>query len=162
MFRYAEMPSMTDFSLLFNSPLYSPESDVFWDKAQLPVDVQPGTKTLIVVAGDNNDSTEEDQLNKIIEACKLNGKEYHVLHISIDKKIAWHHLKEIFKPEVVLLFGVQLHALGISAILHLNTINNFSGVKWVPTLSLTDLQKNSEAKKSLWINALKPLFADGE
>lgn len=153
---------MTDYSPLFNTPLYSSETDSFWNKPSVQNDAFSEVKTLIIVASDKNNDEEEEQLKKIIEACKIQEDEYHTLHIATEKKISWHHLKEVFKPENVILFGVQLHALGISAFLHINTINNFSGVKWVPTLSLNELQQNNEAKKSLWVNALKPLFADGE
>jgi len=151
---------MTDFPRILNTEIIDTETDIFWDnKPDITGDMQPKEVLIVSVIFDEG-SAQETQLNKILEACKLNQDKYNIIQLPENAKVAWHQLKNTLQPEVVLVFGVHPRDLGISALFRLNSVNNFDGITVVPTLSLHNLEQEPQAKKDLWVNALKPLFAD--
>jgi hypothetical protein len=134
--------------------------DVFWqdvspaltDTAQKPV--------LVIVAGCAANSPEDLQLQKMLEACKLNSSRYNIVRLDDEQQISWHQLREKVNPKIIFLIGVLPAQLGISALFQFNRQNNFNDRIWLPTLSLSELEKNQEIKKQLWQNGMKPLFID--
>lgn len=150
---------MTDFPRIINTEIIDTETDVFWHDNSVSNESAP-KNVLILSTKIANQSTEQEQLNKILDACKLNGEMYNIVQLADDERKAWHRLKEATKPSVIILFGIHPSQLGISALFRLNGLNKFDNASWVPTLSLTELEQQPQAKKDLWANALKPIFAD--
>jgi len=150
---------MTDTSTIINTPIINPETDIFWQNEQRSSSVS-NIETLIITNKIEADSPEEIQLNKILEACKLNKESYVLMQLDAADKKAWHTLKANYHPQAVILFGVHPQQLGIAALFRFNYYNNYDGAKWIPTLSLSELEQNAQAKKDLWVNALKPTFVD--
>lgn len=135
-------------------------TDIFWN----PIDsdnIEAG-KVLVITYNFQPGSPEEQQLKKIMDACKLPADNYNLLQLAENQKLAWHQIKSLYKPGIVLVFGVHPQQLGISALFRLNAPNRFDGATWVPSLSLAELEVQPQAKKDLWGNALKPLFADNQ
>ena len=153
---------MTDFPQIINTEIINTETDVFWHmNFNLPGDALP-KKVLILSRPFPENSAEELQLNKILSACKLTNDVYNIIQLAENKQTAWHQLKNILQPSVVILFGVHPNDLGISSLFRLNSINNFDNASWIPALSLPEMEQHPQAKKDLWTNALKPLFADNQ
>lgn len=155
----AEKPAMTDISNIFKTKLVNKGSDVFWSENQDFGEVQPKA-TLIITTPLTESSNESIQLGKILSACTLDSNSYNHLQLTENEQIAWHKIKQAYQPKTIILFGIHPNELGVLALFRLNDINNFDNVKWIPTLSLEKLEQTPEAKKLLWQDALKPLFAD--
>lgn len=153
---------MTDFPRIINTEIIDTETDVFWYNNSVSHETISPKHVLILSKKIDEQSAEQQQLNKIIDACKLAVDKYNVVQLTENERLAWHRLKDIANPSVVILFGVHPSDLGISALFRLNGLNNFDRVSWIPTLSLQELEQQPQAKKDLWANALKPLFADNQ
>jgi DNA polymerase III psi subunit len=142
---------------IIDSKIVTQQVDEFWHK-ETPKKKNADAAVLVVSSVySENDAA---QLQKILLACSLNADQYNILQLKEGEQIAWHKLKQQFEPAVVLLFGIAPVQLGISALFQLYGVNNFDGCIWVPSASLQELEKQPEAKKQLWQQALKPLFAD--
>ncbi len=150
---------MTDFPRIINTEIIDTETDVFWYNNSVSHETI-ATKNVLILTKKIGNQQEQEQLDKILSACKLSADIYNIVQLDESEKRAWHQLKEAAHPSVVILFGVHPSTLGISALFRLNWLNNFDSVSWVPTLSLAELEQQPQAKKDLWTNALKPLFAD--
>ncbi len=151
---------MTDFQRIINTEIIDTETDVFWYNNSVSHDPISPKSVLILSKKIDEQSAEQQQLNKILDACKLTEDKYNLVQLTDNERRAWHLLKDIAKPSVVILFGVHPSDLGVSALFRLNGLNNFDGASWIPTLSLPELEQQPQAKKELWTSALKPLFAD--
>lgn len=150
---------MTDISTIINTPIINPETDIFWQNEPISSSTSD-IKNLIITNKFEAGSPEEIQLNKILEACKLSKETCVFIQLDMTDKKAWHTLKNNYHPQAVILFGVHPQQLGIAALFRFNQYNNYDGTKWIPTLSLNELEQNAQAKKDLWVNALKPTFVD--
>lgn len=155
------MPVMTEFLNIIKTEIIDPETDIFWNTSNTG-DAVTGGKPLIISLQYLPGSADDVQLKKILEACKLDTGTCNILQITPDEKVAWHVLKNKYAPTIVLLFGVHPQQLAIAALFRLNGINNFDSTTVIPTLSLPQLEQQPQAKKDLWVNALKPLFADNQ
>lgn len=151
---------MTDFQTIINTEIINTETDVFWYNNSASHENIIPKNVLILSKKIDEQSAEQQQLNKILDACKLAEDKYNVVQFTENERLAWHRLKDTASPSVIILFGVHPSLLGISALFRLNALNNFDGASWIPTLSLQELEQQPQAKKDLWTNALKPLFAD--
>lgn len=151
---------MTDFPLIINTEIIDTETDVFWYNNSVSHEQVSPKNVLILSRKFDVQSAEQEQLNKILDACKLNGEMYNIVQLADDEQTAWHQLKNAAQPSVIILFGIHPSRLGISALFRLNGLNNFDNASWIPTLSLAELEQQPQAKKDLWAHALKPLFAD--
>ncbi|MCB0698939.1 MAG: hypothetical protein H6551_03825 [Chitinophagales bacterium] len=152
---------MTDIPNIIQTKTLGNETDVFWQDSELLNAISPRT-VLVLTLRIQEGSAESTQLEKILAACKLNAEQYNLIQLDNNEQLAWHQLKQSAQPAVVILFGIHPSNLGISAMFRFNSLNNFDKTQWIPTLSLQELEKNQEAKKALWTDALKPLFADKE
>lgn len=150
---------MTDISTIYKSKVITTETDIFWSEKHIVKAMQP-KNVLIISKMFSDGSKESTQFNKILEACSLDPTSINLIQLTEKEQIAWQHLKQHCEPAVIILFGIHPKNLGISALFRLNSINNFDNVKWIPTLSLSELEQKPEVKKTLWQNALKPVFAD--
>lgn len=150
---------MTDFPRIINTEIIDTETDVFWYNNSA-IHEQISAKNVLILSKKINNTSEQEQLDKILSACKLSEDTLNTIQLDESERIAWHQLKEVAHPSVVILFGIHPLSLGVSALFRLNWLNNFDGISWIPTLSLAELEQQPQAKKDLWANALKPLFAD--
>lgn len=156
----AETLTMTDFPNILKTDIITSENDVFWDEN---IDIKGNytpKKVLIISLPFDENSAESMQLKKMLAACKLGDDDINTVQITDTQKTAWHYLKHALQPATVILLGVMPANLGISAMFRFNTINQFDNTVWIPTLALEKLEQDPESKKALWVNALKPLFAD--
>jgi BarA-like signal transduction histidine kinase len=151
---------MSDFPNIINSKIINTSQDVFWLDVQLPSSPSAHYDTVIISQHFEDGSAEQVQLQKMMQACKLSETDYLVIRMNEGEQIAWHKLRDAIQPKVVITLGIPTQALGISANLHMDTTNEFNGCTWIPTHSLTELEKHPEAKKDLWLHALKPVFVD--
>ena len=150
---------MSDFPNILSAKIVGNEINVFWDEKP---DLSGCNKSgiLILVTEYQPGSAEETQLQKIMQACGLQPEQYNILKLKQDERIPWSHLREVLQPKVLLLMGVAPAQLGISALLRLNTPNRFDEVLFIPSISLSDMEKHTEHKKELWLQGLKPVFVD--
>lgn len=117
-------------------------------------------KVLVISQHYSAGSTEEIQLQKMLQACNLTTDDYQVVLLEENEMIAWHLLREKCAPKVIITLGITPMQLGISAMFHLHSINSFNDCYFIPAVSAGQMEKQPEAKKQLWLNALKPLFID--
>lgn len=143
---------------LIRSQVVDVKYDRFWDDINIDdVQVKP---VLIIAHGCEPGSAEDQQLHKMLDACKLTKEQYNIVRFIDEQMTAWHKLREVFSPSIIFLIGVSPAQLGISALFSLNVPNNFNDRQWLPTLSIAELEKAPDIKKQLWINGMKPLFID--
>lgn len=143
---------------IIKSDVILPQHDALW------ADISPmlqGTspKSILILATDPGQAY-EIQLQKMIEACKLSPDQYNLIKVGAEQPIAWHQLKDKLKPGIVFLIGVTPLQLGISASLRFNLPNRFADCVWLPTASVSDLDKYPDIKKQLWLDGMKPVFVD--
>ncbi len=141
---------------IISSEIISDKFDHYWNHIN-DLSQSNGVKLLVITSAFNN-LQEEQQLQKIIQACQLTENESCTL--TIDKSVAWHKIREAVHPQVVLLLGVHPYELGISALFHVLAPNNFDGCLWLVAPSLSEMEKYNDVKKQLWTNGLKPIFID--
>lgn len=151
---------MTDIPRIITSEVIKSEQDVFWEDISAVIGELPHKKVLIISSAFAVGSDSETQLQKMLGACQLTDADYNTIQLDEGQQVAWNKMRDLLQPEVILLVGVMPKDLGISALFRLNSVNNFDGIKWIPTLSLPNLEQQPNAKKELWLQALKPLFVD--
>jgi hypothetical protein len=149
---------MTDNLNIIKSKVVSSDWDAFWQQHTAIEELEKNTVVLSTPyqAG----SQEQMQLFKMLGACNLYPEDFHIIHIKEGEQIAWHQLRDKIKPKQVIICGIMPVRLGISAMFRFNEPNRFNDCIFIPTLSLPELEKNPEAKKQLWLNALKPVYID--
>ena len=145
---------------IIKSDIIGAQYDTFWADAPFVPNDTLQKPILILVADCEANSPGDQQLLKMLEACKLNIEQYTIVRLDSEQKIAWHQLREKINPKIIFLIGVAPSQLGISALFKLNEQNNFNDRIWLPTVSLSELEKNQDVKKQLWISGMKPLFID--
>ncbi len=118
-------------------------------------EISAKVSVLILVPEPVMPEPQREQLNKIIQACKLTisqclitGTDYSWLDFRLNKAI-----------RAVILFGVQEHDFGLNILLPLHQPVDFDDRKWIKTLSVPALMDNAGRKAELWQQALKPVFA---
>lgn len=151
---------MTDIPRIITSEVIKSEQDVFWEDISAVIGELPHKKVLIISSAFAAGSDSETQLQKMLGACQLTDADYNTIQLDEGQQVAWNKMRDLLQPEEILLVGVMPKDLGISALFRLNSVNNFDGIKWIPTLSLPNLEQQPNAKKELWLQALKPLFVD--
>lgn len=146
---------------IIQSDIVTQQWDAFWNP--LPDSLNIGseqTNTLVLTLPYTQGSAEETALLKMMQACKFGAEGYKIVQMQPEMLVAWHKIKEVANPKNVILLGVLPQQLGITVLLRLFNPNRFDGCIWIPGLSLTDMEKQPEAKKELWLNGLKPTFVD--
>ena len=111
-------------------------------------------KTLVITNPFTEGQTEQDQLGKILSACKLQQTEFAIC----TENCSWSTIRKYENIRSVLLFGVSEKQLNITGIFAENQITEFDNRKWVKTFPLSRLMTDMAAKNTLWQQALKPLF----
>ena len=143
---------------IINSPVVGTEHDMFWNELPPETGNLTPADTLVISISYEAGSSEEVQLQKILQACKLQQGDYNIVKIAETAALPWYKLRDALKPKTILLFGVTPQQLGITAMFRLFAPNHFNDCKWVASPSLTELEKQPEAKKQLWQYGLKPVF----
>jgi hypothetical protein len=145
---------------VINSDIIDEAYDVYWKDASMLIKDATPKPVLIITGTHEKDGTEQKQLQKMLEACKLVNEQYNILQMENDQKIAWYQLRELLHPKIIFLIGIMPLQLGISASFKLNEPNNFNDKIWLPTLSINKLEQHADAKKQLWENGMKPVFVN--
>jgi hypothetical protein len=151
---------MTDFPNIIGSKIIEAEWNQLWKELPMPENISKTAEVLVISAGFEPGGAEEMQLQKMMQACQLDGSGYNVFQPAGGEMVAWHQLRDAFRPKYVLLLGIHPQQLGISALFHLFAPNHFNDVLWIAGPSLQEMESQPEAKKQLWLNGLKPVFVD--
>lgn len=151
---------MTSNPDIINSKIIRTDWDVFWQELDAGITGNATTEVLVLTLPYADGSSEETQLGKILQACKLPAEQYQVIKIESTQQLPWYKLREAKQPKAVILFGIMPQQLGISAMFRLFQPNSFNECIWVASPALTELETNAEAKKQLWQLGLKPVFED--
>lgn len=149
---------MADQQNIIQSKIVDTEWDAFWQELPANVAMLQPKDSLVLSLPYTISSAEDVQLNKMLQACQL--ADYNVVQMEASQKLAWHRLKSKLSPKYILLLGILPEQLGISALFRLFSPNQFDECTWIPGLSLTEMEKQPDAKKQLWLNGLKPVFVD--
>ena len=156
MFDMAEIPD------IIKVPIVSNVWDALWSPLPDAVPSAAGTPMLVLTRPYEQGSATETQLHKMLQACGLNAAQCAIVMVEEQDSMSWAALKNRLQPKVVLLTGVHPQQLGVAALLQLNKPNNYSDTIWIPTLSIPELEQQPEAKKALWLEALKPVWVDNQ
>lgn len=97
-----------------------------------------------------------DLLNGIIQACKIDLAELHVLHW--DQKEAYASLLERTGSSFILLFGVEPADIDLPLVFPHFQTQAFAGATWVASPDLHILQNDRLMKSKLWL-CLKQAFS---
>ncbi len=143
---------------IIKTDLVSPDFDILWDDITEITGGLVQKDVLIIVNTFAPESTEKAQLIKMLEASKLVPEQYNIIQLGGDTRVAWHQLRERLGPKIIFLIGIRPSQLGISSLFQLNAPNRFNDCVWLPTVSLSELEKNPEAKKQLWNDGMKVVF----
>ena len=136
--------------------------DSYWNDAPTAIACATPRPVLVISRPYDQESAEETQLIKMLEACKLMPEQYNIISVGEKEEIAWYQIREKLIPSFILLIGVYPAQLGISALFCLHEANNFNDRVWLPTLSIEELEKNKDVKKHLWLRGLQPIFIKKE
>src|ERR1044071_7185304 len=109
------LPIMSDFPNIIGSKIIGSEWNQLWEELSLPGTVSKTAEVLVIAAGFAAGGSEDTQLQKMMQACKLDANGYNVFPLAEGKIVAWHQLREAFGPKYVVLLGVHPEQLGISA-----------------------------------------------
>jgi hypothetical protein len=151
---------MTDFPDIINTPVVDKKWDKLWDELSgLPINANK-VDVLILSLPYRDGSGDEVQLQKMLQACNLTPEQYHIIFINEGELVPWHKFRDTLRPGHILLLGILPEQLGISAMFRLFEPNRFNEVIWIPGLSLAQFEQQTDAKRQLWQNGLKPVFVD--
>lgn len=151
--------SMTDQPIdIILSPVVPAGWDIFWQ--ELPEQLRSYTPadTLVISTVFAAGSAEEQQLQKMLSACKLDPAQYRIIQLDAGQRMAWHRIRELLQPGKVLLLGINPEQLGISALFVAHEVNNFDQVQWMPTVSLSQLLQDNNLKQHLWANVFRKVY----
>jgi hypothetical protein len=149
---------MSDLPDIINTAIIDTAQDAFWQTLPLEVAQMQQKDTMIITVPMK--AGEDAQLQKMMQACKLDVTDYNIVQVKESEPISWHQLRDALKPKVVILLGVLPQQLGISAALHMFAPNNFNECIWIAAPSLSQLEQQPDGKKQLWTSGLKPVFVD--
>lgn len=111
-------------------------------------------RTLVLISPPVNKTDENQQLGKILSACKLQNNDYMISSLTKD----WSFYRNSDSIKEVILFGVDENDLNISIQLKENQLVKFDNRIWIKTVSIHEMMKNQAIKNTLWQQALKPHF----
>lgn len=92
-------------------------------------------------------------------ACHLSPEDYELLQWEEGSSCSWTCLLRAGIAPIVLLLGIFPPELSIQAILPFYKPAEFGGRRIILSHSLQQLEQDQAAKKALWSDALKPVFA---
>lgn len=151
---------MNDFINIVNTPVISKEYDIFWAGSPEEAAGFSPKPVLVLSLPFQAGSPEEDQLFKMLQACKLTAGCYNIIQISEEKQFSFSAIKEKLQFNTLILLGISPVQLGVSAQLMPHQVSRFHQCNWLVTSSLSELLKSPEIKTHLWNYGLKPVFVD--
>ena len=145
---------------IINSDIISSSNDQFWSEAPARIkNLEPRP-----VLGFTNELTDQDAektlLTKMLQACKLDDAQYHVITLADQECLAWHQVRDLLQPQSIIVLGLALEQFGIAAQLMPHQVSRFNDRSWILTASLKDLIRYPDIKNHLWNYGLKPVFID--
>lgn len=150
---------MSDIHDIINAEIISSDYDIFWT---LPEEVTTLEPRPVLIASQSFDcgSAEETQLKKMLQACQLGDKDYHVIQFGEGQKVAWHLLRDQLQVKSIIILGINPEQLGVSALFMPHQLSRFNQCNWILTESLQVLMTRPEIKNHLWQYGLKPAFVE--
>ena len=143
---------------LISSKTVNARENIFWEPLPEEWIALPAKRVLVLSLPFETDSVEESTLLKMLGGCALTQQDFNILQIQPGQRVAWHALNDHFKPKQIIMLGVESAQFGISAMFLFNEMNKFYDCTFIPSLSLQQLDQYPDAKKTLWLQALKPCF----
>lgn len=151
------MDSLPD---IFNNEIIPSDIDRFWADNDPLLDHKEPRPVLVITCPLENEGKDQEQLLKMLQACRIDSTKLHILELPEQKRLAWHLIREKLNPKYVFLVGVEPEQLGMSVMLMPNQVTQFDGAVWIITWSMPVLEKNPDAKRHLWNYGLKPVFIE--
>ncbi|RYD57878.1 MAG: hypothetical protein EOP56_06280 [Sphingobacteriales bacterium] len=149
---------MNDFPDIIKTGIIDSKQDAFWHALSHETSGLQPLDVLIITLP--MQGSEEAQLQKMMQACKLDPSSYNIVQVKEAEPMPWHQLRDALQPKVILLLGILPQQLGIAAQFYMYSPNKFNDCVWIAAPSLAQLEQQSEAKKQLWNVGLKPVFVD--
>jgi hypothetical protein len=143
---------------LINSKIVGTEHDIYWEDISTIINDMPPKPVLVLAVIQN--SGEQEQLIKMLEACKLTPDQYTIIFLAHQQNVAWHQLRHRLNPYIVFLIGVLPVQLGVSALFKLSEPNHFNDTIWLPAPPFSDIAQHEPVKRHLWSAGMKPIFID--
>ncbi|MBS1589108.1 MAG: hypothetical protein JST52_05795 [Bacteroidetes bacterium] len=153
MHNFSEMPD------ILKTDILSYKFDIFWQSNDELINLDPRPVFVASTAFQPN-SPEEEQLIKMLSACRLDASSFHVMQLQPESQIAFHLLKDHLQLKSIILLGISPIQLGVSAYLMPHQLSRFGNCNWIVTESLKTLLERPEIKTHLWQYGLKPAFVD--
>jgi len=119
----------------------------------LPQIISPKVRTIIYIKTEQNGYNEED-ITKIMAACKLSKEEYQI----ISTETPWKYLRDHKQIKEVILFGNHEKEIGLLVQLPQHYPFYFDQKLWIKTYELNQIMSNNQFKNELWHKALKIHF----
>lgn len=142
---------------LFHTSIIPSEYDQHWAAAELPDDKE-GIELLIITGPFQSGSEEAIVLEKMIKACRLSDTNYFVQVLEDREIISLARYCRGKIPRFVLMLGITPRQLGITAEFAFSAPNSFLQSCFFPTAPLAQVAYDSNLKRSLWEQGLKPIF----
>jgi hypothetical protein len=152
---------MEGFPDIINTNIIPARWNEMWTEQELLKNLQ-ARPVLILTTPYQPDSPEATQLQKMLDACKLQREDYNLLSINDNQLVNISILQQTFNLNTVFLIGVLPYQLGIVADLALNYPNRFNDCIFIPALSLSAMEQQPQFKSRLWNDALKPVFIENK
>lgn len=152
---------MEGFPDIINTGVVPAEWNAMWEDNDALQTLQP-KPVLILSAPYQLGTPEDEQLKKMLGACKLQNEQYNLIIVNDNQLININNILINFKLKTILLLGVLPSQLGISASFAINYPNRFNDCIFIPALSLAQMEKEPAMKSRLWNDALKPVFIENK
>ncbi|MBS1783586.1 MAG: hypothetical protein JSS78_11005 [Bacteroidetes bacterium] len=153
------MHDFTEMPDILRTDILSYKFDIFWQSNDEIKNLEP-RPVLVVSSTFQPDSQEEEQLKKMLSACRLEASTFHIMQLQPESQISFHQLKDHLQLKSIVLLGVSPVQLGVSAYLMPHQLSRFGNCNWIVTESLRVLLERPEIKTHLWQYGLKPAFVD--
>ena len=114
-------------------------------------------RAVIVIAGDKNTIAADELLTGILTACKLNHSNAVTLHANASIKETVTSIKEKYKTNNILLFGIEPIEFGLPITFPHFQIQESDGIQYVSSPALETMLEDKSLKVKLW-NSLKQIF----
>src|SRR5690606_15479895 len=123
--------------------------DVFWTPPQQIKKLTP-KPVLVASSPFTQGSEEEEQLKKMLQACKLTEEDYNIIQFHPENFMPWHLLRDKLKIKSIILLGISAEQLGVSAQFMPHQISRFNDCNWIVTESPSVLLQRTDIKTHLW------------
>lgn len=151
---------MSDLPDIIHTDVVSEKWDKFWEESQTNIADKATTEVLVLSTPFAANSEDDNQLAKMMQACKLLPDDYKVIQVDANNTLSWHILRDKLGIKTIILLGLQPQDIGVSVQLMPHQVSRFNSCNWIVTASLPELRVHAEIKGHLWNYGLKPVFID--